>query len=71
MTSRQSQEEITEIPKNQILQLLHDRGDHEKAEQADQQLPDQVDPGQHNDLLAELGVKPSELIGDIDGKSGP
>lgn len=59
-----------EIPKDQILQLLHDRGDHDKADQADQQLPDQVDPEQHSDLLKEIGINPSDLLGDIGGKIG-
>jgi hypothetical protein len=59
-----------EIPKDQILQLLRDRGDHDKAQQADQQLPDQVDTEQHSDLLGKIGIKPSELLGDIGGKFG-
>jgi hypothetical protein len=59
-----------EIPKDQILQLLRDRGDHDKADQADQQLPDQVDPEQHSDLLKKLGINPSDLPGDIKGKLG-
>jgi hypothetical protein len=59
-----------EIPKHQILQLLHDRGDHGKADQADQQLSDQVDPEQHSDLLGKLGLDPSALMGDIAGKLG-
>ena len=59
-----------EIPKDQILQLLHDRGDHGKADQADQQLPDQVDPEQHSDLLNKIGINPSDLLGDMEGKIG-
>lgn len=59
-----------EIPKDQILQLLHDRGDHDKADQADQQLPDHVDPEQHGDLLGKFGLDPSELMGDIGGRLG-
>jgi hypothetical protein len=59
-----------EIPKDQILQLMHDRGDHGKADQADQQLPDQVDPEQHGDLLNKIGINPSDLLGDIEGKIG-
>lgn len=59
-----------EIPKDQILQLLRDRSDHEKAHQADQQLPDQVDPEQHSDLLAKLGINPTELVGQLGGKFG-
>ena len=59
-----------EIPKDQILQLLRDRGDHDKADQADQQLPDQVDPEQHSDLLKKIGINPSDLLEDIGGKIG-
>jgi len=58
-----------EIPKEQILQMLRDRGDHDNAQQAGQQLPDQVDPEQHADLLGQLGVNPSELVGGA-GKLG-
>ena len=59
-----------EIPKDQILQLLHDRGDHDKADQADQQLPDRVNPEQQSDLLKKIGINPSDLLGDIEGKIG-
>lgn len=59
-----------EIPKDQILQLLRDRGDHDNAHRADQQLPDRVDTEQHRDLLAGLGIKPDELAGDIGRKLG-
>jgi hypothetical protein len=59
-----------EIPKDQILQLLRDRGDHDKADQADQQLPDQVDPEQHSDLLGKLGINPSDLLGSVGDKFG-
>jgi hypothetical protein len=59
-----------DIPKDQILQLLRDRGDHDNAQQADQQLPDKVDPEQHSDLLAWIGIKPDELAGDIGKKLG-
>ncbi len=62
--------EIVEIPKEQILQMLRDRGDHDNAQQADQQLPDHVDPAQHGDLLNQLGVDPSELLGGAGGKLG-
>ena len=67
---RRPQEEIMDIPKDQILQLLRDRGDHDNAQQADQQLPDKVDPEQHSDLLAGIGIKPDELAGDIGKKLG-
>jgi hypothetical protein len=59
-----------EIPKDQILQLLRDRGDHAKADQADQQLPDNVDPEQHSDLLDKIGINPSDLLGGLEGRLG-
>jgi hypothetical protein len=60
-----------EIPKDQILELLRSRGDHDKADQADQELPDKVDPEQHSDLLSKLGVEPSELLGKFGGGKIP
>jgi hypothetical protein len=59
-----------EIPKDQILQILRDRGDHDQAQQADQQLPDKVDPDQHSDLLGKIGINPSEILGGLGGSSG-
>ena len=56
-----------EIPKEQILSLLRDRGQQDQAEQADQQLPDQVDPEQHADLLSRLGIDPQDLLGKLGG----
>jgi hypothetical protein len=47
-----------------------DRGDDQKAQQADQQLPDQVDPEQHGDLLKQVGIDPGEVLGGLGGKLG-
>jgi hypothetical protein len=57
-----------QIPKDQILSLLRDRGQDDKAAQADQQLPDQVDTDQHRDLLSRLGIDPQELISKYGGQ---
>jgi hypothetical protein len=59
-----------EIPKEQILRMLRDRGDHDKAQQADQQLPDQVDPERHEVLLGKVGIDPGEILGGVGGKLG-
>jgi hypothetical protein len=56
-----------EIPKDQILELLRDRGDSDKADQAEQELPDQVDPAQHAGLLEKFGLSPQDLIGKLGG----
>jgi hypothetical protein len=59
-----------EIPKEQILQMPRHRGDEDKAQQADKQLPDQVDPDQHGDLLKRIGIDPGEMLGGLGGKLG-
>ena len=59
-----------EIPKEQILEFLRSRGEDDKAGQADQELPDQVDTEQHADILERLGIDPQDLIGQIGNKLG-
>ena len=59
-----------EIPKDQVLQMLRDFGHDGQVQQADQQLPDQVDPARHRDLLVRLGIGPGDLFGRTGGKLG-
>ena len=59
-----------EIPKDTILELLRERGEHDKADQADKELPDQVDHEQHSDLLQKYGIDPKELAGKLPGGIG-
>ena len=60
-----------QIDKQQILDLLKNRGDQQQAEQAQTELPDQVDTDQHADLLAKFGINPQELLsGGLGGKLG-
>jgi hypothetical protein len=61
--------------KDQIVQLLHSMGNHDQADQATQQLPDQVDTenSEHASLLSRFGLDPSELhnkLGGLGGKLG-
>jgi hypothetical protein len=56
-----------QIPKEQILDLLRQQGDQGKAEQADSQLPEQVDTDQHAGLLQRLGIDPADLISKLGG----
>jgi hypothetical protein len=51
-----------EIPKEKILELIRQRGDEGQAAQADQELPDQVDPEQHGGVLEKFGINPQELL---------
>lgn len=52
-----------EIPKDTILKLIRDRLGADKADEAHRELPDQVDPDKHGDLLSKFGVDPKELLG--------
>ena len=56
-----------QIPKEQILELLRSRGDQDKANQAEGELPDQVDTDQDAGLLEKLGINPSDLLGQFGG----
>ena len=57
-----------EIPKEKILDLLRQQGKSDEAQQADQELPDQVDPDRDSGLLAKFGINPQELLGGLGGK---
>ena len=57
-----------DIPKEKILEFLRERGDNDKAAQADRELPDQVNAEEHgDDLLSKYGVRPEEIL----AKLGP
>jgi hypothetical protein len=51
-----------EIPKEQILNLIRERMGEGKAQEADQELPQNVDPEEHSGLLEKFGVNPQELL---------
>ena len=55
------------MDKDTILDLLRSRGDHEKADQAERELPDEVDDKQHGGLLDKFGINPTDLMGKLGG----
>jgi len=59
-----------QIPKDQILQFLRDRGEHDDADQIAQRLPDTVDTDEHGGLLAQHGVNVEELLKNFGGGLG-
>jgi hypothetical protein len=59
-----------EIPKDKILELLKQRGDHGKAEQADRELPQTVDTERDQGILERVGIDPQDLLGDLGGLGG-
>jgi hypothetical protein len=56
-----------EFDKNQVLELLRSQGDNDKAQLADRELPDRVDPQKHAGILSQLGVDPQDLMGKLGG----
>lgn len=59
-----------QFDKNQIIELLRSQGDQQKAQQAEQELPQQVDTDRDGSLLSKLGLDPQELIGRLAGGGG-
>ncbi len=59
-----------QIDKQQVINMLKQRGDHDQAAQAEQNLPEQVDTDQHADQLSKLGVNPQDLLGGLKDKFG-
>ena len=56
-----------QIDKAQIIEMLRQQDNNDQADQADQELPDQVDTDQHADLLQRFGLDPKELLGRFAG----
>jgi hypothetical protein len=56
-----------EIPKDKILELLKQRGENDKAERADRELPDSVDPDRDQGILERIGIDPKDLLGNLGG----
>ena len=57
------------IDKEQILELLRSQGDDAKAQQADQELPGEVDTDRDAGLLSKFGIDPMELVKKLGGGS--
>ena len=56
-----------EIPKDKILELMREQEKGDQASQAEQELPDQVDPDRDSGLLSKFGIDPQDLIGKLGG----
>ncbi len=58
------------IDKDTILNMLRGNGQHEQADQAQQELPDQVDTDNDGGMLAKFGLNPADLIAKFTGGGG-
>lgn len=57
-----------EIDKQTVLNLIRERGDEEQANQAETELPDEIDTDRDAGLLQRFGVDPQDLTGGILGR---
>jgi len=55
------------IDKDTILNILRSNGQDANADQAQQDLPDQVDTDEHAGLLDKFGINPADLIAKFTG----
>ncbi|MFL6081126.1 MAG: glycosyltransferase [Ornithinibacter sp.] len=58
------------IDKDEIVELLRSRGQHDVADHAERELPVNVDTDQHGAKLDQLGINPAELLSGIGGTFG-
>jgi hypothetical protein len=56
-----------QIPKEMIVKFLRERGKDSLADQAEQHLPDQVDPAQYSAQLQRYGVDVPALLAKLPG----
>jgi hypothetical protein len=56
-----------QIDKQKIIGMLKDRGENDKASQADSELPETVDTDKHQGTLEKLGLDPQDLISKFGG----
>ncbi|HVM65960.1 MAG TPA: hypothetical protein VMU14_13930 [Acidimicrobiales bacterium] len=56
-----------QFDKSTIVQFLQQQGQNDKAQQAQQELPQQVDHEQHADVLQRLGINPQDLVAQLGG----
>lgn len=56
-----------EIPKDAILEMLHQQGKTDQADQAQLELPDRVDPEGDSGLLEKFGITPQDVLSKLGG----
>ena len=59
-----------QVDKAQILELLRSQGKDDQAQQADAELPGQVDTDQHAGLLSKFGLDVGDVIRLLGGGGG-
>ena len=60
-----------QIDKETVLNLLREQGKTDEAQQAEQELPDQVDTERDASMLGRFGIDPQDLLGRLGGGNIP
>ena len=63
-------EDQVQFSKEQVVSMIESRSGSDQAQQAAQQLPDQVDHEDHADLLNKFGINPQEMVSQLGGGGG-
>jgi hypothetical protein len=56
-----------EIPKDKVLEMMHEQGKGDQADQAKQELPDKVDTERDSGMLEKFGLNPKDLMSKLGG----
>jgi hypothetical protein len=56
-----------EIPKDKILEMIKQQGKGDQVDQADKELPENVDPERDSGLLEKFGLKPQDVLSKLGG----
>lgn len=59
-----------EIDRQEIVDQLRGRSEHDVADRAERELPEVVDTDEHAALLQQLGINPMDLLGGVGGTFG-
>ena len=59
-----------QIDKQQIIDLLQQNGKQNEAQEAQNSLPDQVNPMEHAGMLEKFGLNPADLLSKFGGGDG-
>ena len=60
-----------QIDKETVLDLLREQGKTDQAQEAEQELPDQVDTERDSGMLERFGINPQDLISRFGGGNLP
>jgi len=67
---RKHAEVLVKIAKDQVIDFIKSQGQHDKAAQAEGELPAEVDTDRDAGLLEKFGINPQDLLSKLPGGIG-